>query len=326
MNFQRHRAAVNAGGYVSALILLVTVSVVANSKTRQIPEGKNAKVVATIVSRDGDLVRVHDNKTGDVVLVKIDDDTMVERSKSKFPFYRHAEMDVTALLPGLLIKAEGVGNSDGQLDAKKIVFSPDDFAIEVAEEQQVLSNKVSAEKAQSTADQATANARLAQLSASQAQVSADQAATQAQLAGALGIADAAAVDTASQRISDLDQYQNKFEVDVFFAEGSVVLTDAAKRDLENLADIAKSLDGYMVEVSGYAAHHKFSTDEDQKLSEERAAAVARYFLEVKNIPMRRILVPVGYGATRPVASNQDPHGRELNRHVDVKVLVNRTLG
>jgi hypothetical protein len=44
-------------------------------------------------------------------------------------------MDVTALVPGLNIEAEGVGNSVGQLDAQKISFSPDDFAIEVAEEQ-----------------------------------------------------------------------------------------------------------------------------------------------------------------------------------------------
>ena len=42
--------------------------------------------------------------------------------------------------------------------------------------------------------------------------------------------------------------------------------------------------------------------------------------------MRRVLVPVGYGATHRVASNQDPHGRDLNRHVDIKVLVNKHLG
>jgi outer membrane protein OmpA-like peptidoglycan-associated protein len=42
--------------------------------------------------------------------------------------------------------------------------------------------------------------------------------------------------------------------------------------------------------------------------------------------MRRILVPVGYGATHPVASNQNAQGRDLNRHVDVKVLVNNGLG
>jgi outer membrane protein OmpA-like peptidoglycan-associated protein len=51
----------------------------------------------------------------------------------------------------------------------------------------------------------------------------------------------------------------------------------------------------MIEISGFAAHYKFSTAKDQELSEERAAAVARYLLEVKGVPMRRILMPVGYG-------------------------------
>jgi outer membrane protein OmpA-like peptidoglycan-associated protein len=45
----------------------------------------------------------------------------------------------------------------------------------------------------------------------------------------------------------------------------------------------------------------------------------------KNIPMRRVLVPVGYGATHPVASNQNAQGRDLNRHVDIKVLVNTSV-
>jgi OOP family OmpA-OmpF porin len=139
------------------------------------------------------------------------------------------------------------------------------------------------------------------------------------------VADAAAVAGINQRVSDLDNYKNEFEVDVFFPEGSTILGDTAKRDLANLSDIAKSLSGYMIEISGYAAHHNFSTAEDQKLSEERAAAVARYFLEVKNVPMRRILVPVGYGVTHPVASNQDAQGRDLNRHVDVKILVNTSV-
>jgi outer membrane protein OmpA-like peptidoglycan-associated protein len=286
-----------------------------------------------ILSRDGDLIRVHDKKSGEVVVIRIDDTTKVERTKFKFPFYRHVDMDVTALLPGLNIEAEGVGNSAGQLEAHKISFTPDDFAIQVAEEQQVLANKASTQRAQASAEQAAKDATQAQTSADQAQNSADiaqnsadQASIVAQAAGALGFADAAAVAEVNQRVSDLDDYRNEFEIDVFFAEGSTVLGETAKNDLANLADIAKSLNGYLIEISGYAAHHKFSTAEDQKLSEERATAVARYFLEVKNIPMRRILVPVGYGATHPVASNQNAQGRDLNRHVDVKVLVNNGLG
>jgi outer membrane protein OmpA-like peptidoglycan-associated protein len=251
-------------------------------KARQLSQGESAKVSGLILSRDGELIRVHDKKSGELVVVRIDDSTKVERTKYKFPFYRHVDMDVTALLPGLNIEAEGVGNSVGQLDARRVWFSPDDFAIEVAEEQQILANKVSTERAQASANQ-------------------------------------------SQRVSNLDGYKNEFEVAIFFQEGSSVLGETAKRDLDNLADIAKSLNGYMIDISGYAAHHKFSIAEDQKLSEERAAAVARYFLEVNNIPMRRILVPVGYGATHPAASNENAHGRNLNRHVDIKVLVNTNV-
>jgi outer membrane protein OmpA-like peptidoglycan-associated protein len=251
-------------------------------KARRFSQGESAKVSGLILSRDGELIRVHDKKSGELVVVRIDDSTKVERTKYKFPFYRHVDMDVTALLPGLNIEAEGVGNSVGQLDARRVWFSPDDFAIEVAEEQQILANKVSTERAQASANQ-------------------------------------------SQRVSNLDGYKNEFEVAIFFQEGSSVLGETAKRDLDNLADIAKSLNGYMIDISGYAAHHKFSIAEDQKLSEERAAAVARYFLEVNNIPMRRILVPVGYGATHPAASNENAHGRNLNRHVDIKVLVNTNV-
>ena len=316
-------------------VILVTNHALATSagKERQLSQGKSAKVSGLILSRDGDLIRVHDKKSGEVVVIQIEDTTKVERTKYKFPFYRHVDMDATALLPGLNIEAEGVGNSAGQLDAHKISFSPDDFAIEVAEEQQVVANKAAAQRSEARADLAAKDATQAQISADRAQNSADtaqnsaeQAGITAQTAGALSLADAAAIAGVNQRVSDLDDYKNEFEVDVFFPEGSTVLGQTAKRDLDNLADIAKSLNGYMIEISGYAAHHKFSTAEDQKLSEERAAVVARYFLEVKDIPIRRILVPVGYGATHPVANNQNAQGRDFNRHVDVKVLVNKSIG
>jgi outer membrane protein OmpA-like peptidoglycan-associated protein len=312
--------------YAFAVILLAHHAAAASGdKARHLSQGESAKISGLILSRDGDLIRVHDKKSGEAVVVRIDDSTKVERTKYKLPYYRHVDMDVTALLPGLDIEAEGVGNSIGQLDAHKISFSPDEFAIEVAEEQQVLADRAATARAQASADQADQEASQAQTSADRAQNSADQASIAAQTAGALSLADAAAVAGVNQRVSDLDDYKNKFEVDVFFPEGSTVLGETAKRDLANLADIAKSLNGYMIEISGYAAHYKFSTAEDQKLSEERAAAVARYFLAVKNIPMRRVLVPVGYGATHPVASNQNAQGRDLNRHVDIKVLVNTSV-
>jgi outer membrane protein OmpA-like peptidoglycan-associated protein len=316
---------------LSALLGAIAVTLLASStfaattgKTRQLTPGEKAKMSGLILSRDGDLVRVRDKKAHEVITVSIGDATQIERKNHKFPFYRHTDMDVTALLPGLTIEAEGIGNSNGQLEASKISFTPDDFAIEVAQEQQVLANKAAAQNAQSTADQAATAAGAAQSSADQAQDSAEQATLQAEAAGVVGLADAAAIAAVDQRVSDLDDYKIESQNDVYFDRDSAVLKDEAKPALADLAKLAKSLQGYLIEISGYASN-TLGSKTDQKLSEKRAAAVARYFYEVQNIPMRRILIPVGYGSTHPLARNAHAVGRELNRRVDVKVLVNKSL-
>jgi outer membrane protein OmpA-like peptidoglycan-associated protein len=306
-----------------ATILIASSAFAATGKTPQLTPGQKAKMSGLILSRDGDLVRVRDKKSHEVITVSIVDTTQIERKNHKLPFYRHTDMDVTALLPGLTIEAEGVASSDGQLEASKISFTPDDFAIEVAQEQQLLANKAAAQNAQTTANQAATAAGAAQSSADQAQNSADQASLQAEAAGIVGLADAAAIAAVDQRVSDLDDYKIESENDVFFDRDSAVLKDEAKPALADLAKLAKSFHEYLIEISGYASN-SLGSKTDQKLSEERAAAVARYFFEVQNIPMRRILIPVGYGNTHPLASNTNAEGRELNRRVDVKVLVNKS--
>lgn len=308
-----------------AIVLIASFAFAATTnKTHQFVQGEKAKVSGVIASRNGDLVRIRDKKSGEVIVVSIGDTTHVERKNHKFPFYRHTDLDVTALLPGLTIEAQGVANSNGQLEASKISFTPDDFAIEVAQEQQVLANKAAAQSAQSTANEAATAAGAAQSSADQAQTSADQAGLQAEAAGVVGLADAAAIAAVDQRVSDLDDYTIESENDVLFDRDSTVLKEEAKPALADLAKLAKSFHGYLIEISGYASN-TLGSKTDQKLSEKRAAAVARYFYEVQNIPMRRILMPVGYGSTHRLANNTDTVGRELNRRVDVKVLVNKSL-
>ena len=305
-------------------LLLVALGFAAAHETRQLGAGEKATVTGAILSRDGDLIWVLDKKSSEIVVVNINDNTKIERKQHHVVFFRHTDMDVTAMVPGLTIQAEGLGNSKGQLDAAKIVFTPDSFAVEIAQEQQVVANKEAAQKAQSTADLGLSAASLARASAAQAQDSADQASLHAQAADDLATEDAAAAAMLNRLVSDLDDYKNEFEIDVFFPKGSADLDETAIRDLANLADIAKSLNGYMIEIAGYSSN-TLNTEADRKLSEERAAAVARYFRQ-KNIPLRRILVPVGFGSTQPVASNRDPQGRELNRRVDIKVLVNKRPG
>jgi len=68
------------------------------------------------LSHEGDLVYVRDQKSGEVVVVTITDNR-IERKKRGVLFPGQTDMGVTAMVPGLTIEAEGVGNSRGQLDA-----------------------------------------------------------------------------------------------------------------------------------------------------------------------------------------------------------------
>lgn len=322
LNVGRWRAQVSC--YASCVVVLAGLAFSATTKTTQVAAGERARVAGSIVSRSGDLIEIREKKSNDLILVTITDNTRIERKKGRFPFFRHTDMDVTAMLPGLTIDAEGVGNAKGQIEADKISFTPDAFAVEVAEEQQVIVNQATARSAQSTASEGVAAAAAAQHSADEALASATEAGAKAKIAVDAASTSAAAISTVKQRVSILDDYTNEFEVDVFFARDEATLDDTAKKDLANLADIAKSLNGYMIEISGYSSN-TLGEERDQQLSEERAAAVVQYFTEVKAVPMRRILVPVGYGRTHSVAPNTDAKSRELNRRVDIKVLVNKAL-
>jgi hypothetical protein len=191
--------------YAICFILLGSLGLASTPNPAQIAAGQKTKVKGTIASRNGDLINVKDANTSSRVVVIITDDTKIERKQGAFKF-RRTDMDVTAMLPGLGIEAEGVGNAKGQLDATKITFSPNDFAIEIAEEQQIMANQAATKKAQATAYQGVSEAQAAQASANNAQASANQASTAATAAGALGLMDAAAVAQVNKRVSDLGDY------------------------------------------------------------------------------------------------------------------------
>ena len=57
---------------------------------------------------------------------------------------------------------------------------------------------------------------------------------------------------------------------------------------------------------------------NQKLSEDRAAAVKNYLIE-NGVDAGR-LTSVGYGETKPIASNKTKTGKAQNRRVEVKLI------
>jgi outer membrane protein OmpA-like peptidoglycan-associated protein len=303
----------------AAYVLLLTGIAV---NAQQFEAGKKAKVSGIIQSRNGDLVTIKVKKTGSTAVINLNDGTKIERKKD-FRM-RKADMDITAMVPGLTIDAEGIGNGSGQLNAEKITFDPNVFDIEVAEEKQIQANQAASAKAQSTANQGVDEAVAAQSSANHAQASANQAGQAANAAGAVALTDAQAVLLVNQRVSDLANYKTVGEAQVFFETGQATLSDDDKAALTKLASDAASIQNYMIEIAGYASSTGTKA-ENLKLSDERAAAVANYLRDSANVPMRRIVAPAGYGATHPEASNQNAEGREINRRVDVKVIVNQGI-
>lgn len=111
---------------------------------------------------------------------------------------------------------------------------------------------------------------------------------------------------------------------MFFDAGQATLSQAGRAALSNLAQGAMSVQNYMIEVAGYASSTGTKA-ENQKLSDERATAVADYLRNSADVPMRRILAPAGYGASHPAVANQTSQGRDINQRVDVKVIVNKGM-
>lgn len=317
--------------FLLSAALGLTLGSITLTNARQIVGDQKAKIKGMIRSRSGDLLKVYDKKAGSTVIVLLTDSTKIERNKHKYEYFGAQDVDVTVLVPGLNIVAEGIGNAKNQLVAKTITFHPDTFAIEVAEEKQIMANQSASAKAQSTANEgvqnagaAQASANQAQASANQAQASANQADTDADAAGDVAAFDAEAVSLVNKRVSDLDEYNTVAVAGIYFPKDGATLDAAAKADLDTLAAAIQGVDGYMIEIAGYTSSTG-TKQLNQKLSADRAAAVTHYLMQKDNVPMRRIMAPAGYGASHPDASNTDPQGRALNRRVDVKVLVNKAF-
>lgn len=104
---------------------------------------------------------------------------------------------------------------------------------------------------------------------------------------------------------------------VTFATNSYTIEPRFQRTLDNVAGTLAQYERTYIDVYG----HTDSTGTDSinaPLSENRAAAVGRY-LENRGVNPARIATR-GFAASRPVASNATPDGRQANRRVEIKVV------
>jgi OOP family OmpA-OmpF porin len=128
----------------------------------------------------------------------------------------------------------------------------------------------------------------------------------------------------NQKFGQLGDYDVKDQVTVYFAVGNATIADDAKQQLKQLAEKAVQLKGYMVEVAGYT-DASGNAAYNQELSDRRAEAVVNYLQQECKVPLYRVLAPEGMGESNPAGSNESQQGKQENRRVEVKVLVNRGM-
>jgi len=87
--------------------------------------------------------------------------------------------------------------------------------------------------------------------------------------------------------------------------------------LNSVAIVLKEFDKTIVDVAGHA-DSVGPDDKNMELSQRRASSVSSY-LAAQGINTQR-LITVGYGETRPIASNDTPEGRQQNRRVEITLL------
>jgi outer membrane protein OmpA-like peptidoglycan-associated protein len=58
---------------------------------------------------------------------------------------------------------------------------------------------------------------------------------------------------------------------------------------------------------------------NQLLSQNRAEAVRQYLIANRSVPVKKIKAQ-GYGSSRPLASNETPEGRAVNRRIDIVLM------
>lgn len=113
-----------------------------------------------------------------------------------------------------------------------------------------------------------------------------------------------------------------FDSGILFDINSAELRPAAKENIQKLSETLNKYEDTNILIEG---HTDITGPEDynQKLSEQRAQAVADYAKNV-GVDGGRIST-VGYGEDQPVAENDTEIGRKENRRVEVAIFANKKL-
>lgn len=267
---------------------------------------QDSEIQGLVVGRNGATMTVR-TQDSEPIVVMLSSGTQVREVSGKLKL-RKKELGLAALVPGLPVKVKGMINEKHQLIANEVEFKQSDLKTA----QDIQAGLVPTEE-QLQSDQAkiAANAQAAQAN--------KEAIEQAQAKIA---ANKAAIAEANKRFGELGEYNILDEVTVYFANGKTTVDPKYKPELLALANKAKTITAYIIQVEGYASKVG-SAALNQKLSSERADNVLAFLEQNGNVPLTNVLAPGAMGTSAQEASNDTAEGQAENRRVVVRVLQNK---
>jgi len=295
---------------VAGVVLLSFLSLPSGTAAAQ-----STKVQGIIKSRSGPDIILNTSQDPNMV-VMLTDSTDVGQVEGLLKA-RSKQMSMAALIPGLAVSVEGDLNTQNVLVATKIRFKGND--LKQAKAIQAGMHDTNVQVQQNQDELARQNAELKAQNEALEKHQEAIAANQAKIA-----ANKTAVDAAIARFGQLDDYYIMDEVTVLFGNGKTKVDPKYASQLTTLAQNASKVEGYMIEVKGYASAVG-SAQVNQKLSQERAQNVSDILLQQGKVPLTRMLAPGAMGESDQVATDKTVEGQAQNRRVVVRVLQNKAI-
>jgi outer membrane protein OmpA-like peptidoglycan-associated protein len=284
------------------------------------------KAEGMIQSRSGSMIILATTAEA-YVNVLVEDTTKVGQNQGAFKA-RKKTMSMAALIPGLEIKVEGRYDENRILVAKSITFNGNDleraYSIQAGlSETEARSKETEARSKVNQEESAKHAAELEKQNAALAAQNADLQKHAEKLKEHQDKIDAnkALIEANTARFGQLDDYYIYDEVTVLFASGVSKVDSKYTPQLIALAGKAKTVEGYMIQVKGFASASG-SAALNQKLSEERASEVSNILLQQAQVPLSRMLAPGAMGESQAKESAKETDASE-DRKVVVRVLQNK---
>lgn len=279
------------------------------------------KIKGMIKARSATTIML-DNNDQPYVNVLLNDTTKVAQNQGLLKA-RKKEMSTAALIPGLQIEVDGHRDENGMFVAKSITFNGNDL-----ERAYSVQAGLSETDARSKANQEQGAQHAAELEKQNAALKAQNVALQKQQAELAEhdkkiAANKTLIEANTARFGQLDDYYIYDEVTVLFANGKSNVDPKYIAPLNNLAEKAITVEGYMVQVKGYASASG-SAALNQRLSHERAAAVSAVLLQQSRVPLSRMLAPGAMGEVE-AKEGAKPADEAEDRKVVVRVLQNKGI-